>query len=210
MHDKVSIVIPTYNSMKYIDETIQSCVSQTHQNIEIIIIDDCSADGTRRYLQTLDNVVYIENKQNEGISKNVNKGVKISTGKYVIILGHDDILPNFHIEKMLDSFDDDTGLVHCNSIKINPLGDIISLSRKTGVQVRKSKHALKELIKSNYIQSCGLMFRKETFLSFGGWDERYRLYGEWLSYVKFAACSKIEYNSKTFGFHLSTLMNLPF
>ncbi|MBE0471698.1 MAG: glycosyltransferase family 2 protein [Methyloprofundus sp.] len=189
----VSIIIPTYNSGEYLKETVESCVNQTYKDLEIIVVDDCSTDGTIKYLRSLDNIKVFERDENQGISRNVNFGVKNAAGKYILLLGHDDILPCKHIELMMKEFEQDTGLVHCNALKIDADGKILNLARKPSEQLKKNKKALQQLSVDNFISSCGLIFKKDIFLSFGGWDEKYKLYGEWLSYIKFLQISEIKF-----------------
>lgn len=201
MTNKVSIVVPSYNSMEYINETLASCFSQTYSNLEVVVVDDGSTDGTRDYLDKNKNIIFLKNEQNCGISKSINRGVSATSGEFIILLGHDDILPCKHVEMMLESFCDGVGLVHCNALKINADGNIIRLARETAKQVNKTQDSLKSLAEDNFIQSCGLMFRKSVFESFGGWCEEYRLYGEWLAYIKFIGLSGIVYNKNAFALY---------
>lgn len=189
----VSIIILTYNSGEWLKDTIGSCFNQTYRELEIVIVDDCSTDGTLDYLRSLKIIKLIERDSNQGIPKNVNCGVKNSQGEYILLLGHDDILPCKHIELMMQEFEPNTGLVHCNSLKIDPNGNILNLARNPREQAKKNRKALQNLSVDNFISSCGLIFRKSIFLSFGGWDERYKLYGEWLSYIKFLQASEIKF-----------------
>jgi glycosyltransferase involved in cell wall biosynthesis len=189
----VSIIIPTYNSGIYLKQTIESCVNQTYKDFEIIVVDDCSTDGTIKYLRSLDNIKVFERDVNQGISRNVNFGVQNASGDYILLLGHDDVLPCKHIELMMKEFEQDTGFVHCNALKIDADGKILTLARKPSEQIKKSKNALQYLSVDNFISSCGLIFKKDFFLLFGGWEEKYKLYGEWLSYIKFLQISEIKF-----------------
>lgn len=54
--EKIAIIIPTFNSAKYLAETIECCKNQSYKNIEIIIVDDASTDGTQDFLNSLDDV----------------------------------------------------------------------------------------------------------------------------------------------------------
>ena len=99
--NKVTIIIPVYNSAAFIEETINSCLRQTYKAVEIIVIDDCSTDGTIDYLKNVNGITLYMNSENKGISKNLNFAVRECSGDYVIFLGHDDILPCTHVEKMI-------------------------------------------------------------------------------------------------------------
>lgn len=89
----VSIIMPTYNGEKYLNETIMSVLNQSYKNWELIIIDDYSTDNTRHILQELSdsriNVYY--NDKNEGIAYTRNKGITLARGEYIALLDQDDI-----------------------------------------------------------------------------------------------------------------------
>lgn len=90
----MSICIPTYNRAKYVGEAIQSVLSQTFQDYEIIVIDNCSDDHTKEVIDSLQDsrIRFIRNDWNIGSNKNINRSMAESSGKYMKILHSDDIL----------------------------------------------------------------------------------------------------------------------
>jgi len=92
----VSIIVPVYNSHKYLKKSLNSLINQTLKNIEIICIDDFSSDSSLKLLNELkkkDNRIrVIYNKQNLGPGSSRNKGLKIAKGKYIYFLDSDDWL----------------------------------------------------------------------------------------------------------------------
>ncbi len=199
---KVSILIPTYNGEKFIKATIDSCLSQTYPNLEIIVTDDCSTDGTIEILKKYgDKINLFINNANLGIVKNINNGVKLSTGSYFILLGHDDILPCQHVEQIITEFDDNTVAVHCNSIIIDSTGNKQKLSKNDSKQIKKTKNSLYRLSIKNFISSCGMIHKREIFDKVGGWDEKYKNYGEWLYYVNMLKFGTLKYTVKTKAFY---------
>src|ERR1700679_761230 len=86
----VSVVIPSYNSARYLGETIESVLAQTYAPVEIIVVNDGSTDTTAEIAQSYP-VQYVYQK-NGGISAARNIGVFHSRGKYVLFLDHDDRL----------------------------------------------------------------------------------------------------------------------
>jgi len=201
--EKVAIIIPTYNSMGFLEKTIESCKNQSYRNVDIIIVDDCSEDNTRLYLRTLDGVKIYLNEENKGLAKNLNFAVGKSDADYFIFLGHDDILPYSHVETMVQEIKTDKGigLVHCNAIKIDSAGAVLEFSRDNKVQSKKSERAMYFLAIDNFIQSCGMLVDRRKFLEIGGWDESFKLYGEWLCHVKLASKWKIRFCDKTHGYY---------
>lgn len=203
MKTKVSIIIPTYNGEKYIKETINSCINQTYHNIEIIVIDDGSNDNTVSILKEYGKKIRLYlNEQNQGISKNVNKGVSLSKGEYFILLGHDDLLAKNHVEVMINEFiNDNLVAIHCNSIIIDSFGKEIKLSRDNISQIKKTNNSMFELSIDNFISSCGMIHKKKIFEKVKGWDETYKFYGEWLYYIKSLEFGSIGYSEKVHAFY---------
>jgi teichuronic acid biosynthesis glycosyltransferase TuaG len=95
MSELVSIITPTYNSAKYIAETIQSVQNQTYQDWKMIIVDDCSQDETVEIIQELmeeDSRIHLfQLSKNSGAAKARNFGIEKVTGKYMTFLDADDI-----------------------------------------------------------------------------------------------------------------------
>jgi len=91
----VSVIMPVYNCETFIDEAISSIVNQTYENLEIIVIDDNSYDGTIEKLRLWQNqdsrIQLFINETNLGISKNLNLGIVNSRGKYIARMDGDDI-----------------------------------------------------------------------------------------------------------------------
>ncbi|WP_339834721.1 glycosyltransferase family 2 protein [uncultured Flavobacterium sp.] len=95
MNDLVSIITPTYNSGKYIAETIQSVQKQTHQNWEMILVDDCSSDNTidliKSFIANDNRIQLYQLESNSGPAVARNKGIENVSGKYMTFLDADDI-----------------------------------------------------------------------------------------------------------------------
>jgi glycosyltransferase involved in cell wall biosynthesis len=106
---KISIVIPVYNAVNYICETIESWLGQTTTVYEIIIQDDKSNDGTWELLNSLyssnKKIKLIRNDHNLGIGKNWNAAYENSTGNYVVIFNADDLVTSNFIAKSLEIFE---------------------------------------------------------------------------------------------------------
>ena len=102
--DKVSVIVPVYNAEKYIDITIESILTQTHKNLELIIVDDgstdCSASLCRDW-QKKDNRIRFYQQKNTGVSAARNLGLDHAAGQFITFVDADDYLNLNHIEKML-------------------------------------------------------------------------------------------------------------
>jgi len=95
MEDKVSIITPVYNSEKFLKESIQSVLSQTYSDIEVIAVNDGSTDDSLEILKQYEDKIIILNQKNMGLAEAVNAGIKKMSGHWLKWLSPDDILyPN--------------------------------------------------------------------------------------------------------------------
>ncbi len=106
---KVSLIIPVYNVAPYVYRCLQSVYSQTYQNIEIIIVDDCGTDNSIQIIEdfiqtnsTLRSIKLIHHPFNKGLSAARNTGIKESTGDYLYFLDSDDEITNNCIEILVN------------------------------------------------------------------------------------------------------------
>ena len=104
----VSIIIPVYNAQNYLKKCIDSVISQTYKNIEIILIDDGSSDGSKEickdYLTEDKRIVYLE-QENKGAYIARNKGLKIASGDYIQFVDSDDFLGPNYINTLVKAID---------------------------------------------------------------------------------------------------------
>lgn len=107
---KVSVIIPIYNSEKYLEEALKSIINQTLFDIEIICIDDGSTDKSRQilnYYATNDTRIVILSQENSGQGVARNEGIKIAKGKYIYFFDSDDILEENALELLYDEAEKD-------------------------------------------------------------------------------------------------------
>ena len=99
--EKVSIIIPVYNIKKYLEKCVESACDQTYKNMEILLVDDGSTDGSSSICDELakkDSRIIVVHKENGGLSSARNAGLEIATGKYIYFLDGDDTIENNLIE----------------------------------------------------------------------------------------------------------------
>jgi glycosyltransferase involved in cell wall biosynthesis len=113
----VSIVLPVYNGEKYLTESLDSVLSQTYQNWELVIINDGSTDGTENLILNYQDkrIKYLKNDGNKGIIFSLNRGIQESKGVYIARLDADDIALPFRIEKQVEFLSDNLDYVLCGS-----------------------------------------------------------------------------------------------
>lgn len=100
----VSILMPVYNAEPYLSEAIQSMLNQTYADFELIILDDCSTDGSADVIKSFTDarIVYHRNEINSGLANNLNTGLKLAKGKYVARMDGDDISLPHRLQTQVD------------------------------------------------------------------------------------------------------------
>jgi alpha-1,3-rhamnosyltransferase len=139
----VSVIIPSFNHFSFVEKAIQSVLNQTYENIELIVIDDCSTDNSHSLLEKLRseyNFHLIQNTKNEGVAKTINKGIEISTGEYVSFLASDDSWEKSKIELQVKILNKSSHVVCCatRAYPVDSLGKIIN-SNRVNMQVNSSE-----------------------------------------------------------------------
>lgn len=104
MNDLVSIIMPSYNTAKFIPETIESVIKQTYTNWELIIVDDCSTDNTDEVVKpflTDERIKYLKNEKNSGAAVSRNYALREAKGKWIAFLDSDDLWLPEKLEKQI-------------------------------------------------------------------------------------------------------------
>lgn len=105
MRPLVSVIVPIYNSEKFLAETIESILNQSYRNLEIILINDGNTDNSKQickeYSTKDKRIVYIEKENGEVVTAR-NYGITKATGEYILPVDSDDIIKNTYIEKAVD------------------------------------------------------------------------------------------------------------
>lgn len=103
MDELVSIIMPSYNTANYIEESIQSVINQTYQNWELIIVDDCSTDNTDTVVKKIQDVriKYLKNTKNSGAAISRNRALREAKGRWIAFLDSDDLWESKKLEKQI-------------------------------------------------------------------------------------------------------------
>lgn len=127
--DLISIIVPLYNSEKYLSKCIDSIISQTYKNLEIILINDGSTDNSLNILNKYikkDKRINLINKENGGASTARNIGLKESKGKYISFIDADDYVEKDYIEKLYESLiKNNADMAICDFYNVNENNEII-------------------------------------------------------------------------------------
>jgi len=101
MEDTVSVIIPVYNSAKFLKESIQSILSQSYENIEIIAVDDGSTDNSLEILNQFKSNIIVIHQKNQGLAGALNTGIEKMTGKWFKWFSPDDVMNPDAIEELV-------------------------------------------------------------------------------------------------------------
>jgi len=170
MKPLVSVIIPLFNGERYIAQTIESALSQTYPNIEIIVVDDGSTDSGPDIVQ--DYPVTLVHKENGGISSARNIGIKTAKAEFIALLDQDDLFMPRKIERQVKYL---TEHPEC-SLVFTP---VIGFDLERGIRKVFAGHVgrrvegdiFTDIYKSNYITPCSTLIRQEILAKTGLFDE---------------------------------------
>lgn len=162
---KVSVVLPTYNGEKYLAQSIESVLTQTYQNLELIIVDDCSTDGTpeiiRHFAEQDSRIRVIRNVENQKLPRSLNIGFRQAAGGYLTWTSDDNFYEDNAIEVMVRALEQnpDCGMVYCDMTCI--FEDGIKLSRPT--------LGIERLYVDDVVGAC-FLYRRQVLETVGEYD----------------------------------------
>lgn len=176
----VSIIIPYYNGGAFVEQTLSSAISQTYNNIEIIIVDDGSRDTIS--IDVFDKIEHTKVKKyrtiNQGLAMARNTAISMASGEIILPLDCDDLISNSYIEEAVSEFarDNDVGIVYSHACFFGLVNQYWDLP----------EFKMPDFLVNNCIFSAAL-FRREDWIRVGGYksDMKHGLedYDFWLSLV---------------------------
>jgi glycosyltransferase involved in cell wall biosynthesis len=179
----VSIIVTSYNHGKFVNQCLDSLINQTYKNIEIILADDCSRDNSQSILEQYcklypDKFVKLFQKENIGLTANLNEAMKIVKGDYICWVATDDYWVPGKIEKQVKLMEEnqDIGFCYSDVYIVNEDGQLIFdpfaekiKSLHTG-NVENIFHKL--MVHANFINAQTVMSRKSCYDKIGYFDEK--------------------------------------
>ena len=167
----VSVIMSTRNGSKTLHRAIESILVQTYSDLELIVCDDASTDNTleilTQYQEKDSRVVIVHNEENMGLSRSLNKCIRISRGEYIARMDDDDwAFPN-RFDKQIDflSHHPTYAFVGCNAITFDGDSD-------TGENNKPEVPQVKHLIKGSPYLHPSIMFRRESIEQVNGYSEK--------------------------------------
>lgn len=183
----VSVIIPAFNAMPHLPQTIESVLQQTFNDFEILIIDDASTDSTVEWIsQIKDHRIHlIQQTKNQGPNAARNLGINSAKGDYIAFLDADDIWEPAKLFKQVEILERDIhiGLIYTSATIMNEEGQV------TGrlFVARKEGNVWESLIQGNFVDCpSSVIVRRECFNQVGLFDVNFRCFEDWEMWIRIA------------------------
>lgn len=168
----VSIIIPYYNSMEFIGDCLNSVLSQSYSNLEIIIINDGSDTENTGYIETLlqdKRIVYLKNESKQGVAYSRNRGLSTATGEFLFFLDSEDILAVQAIEVLVENIGESPAIAGRTKRLLRPT-DLepaanppeLLVTKKVAADIFRSGSILNVVIKNSFIKEHNIRFFEGT------------------------------------------------
>jgi len=207
---KVSVIIPNFNHAPYLTQRIESILAQTYQDYEILFLDDCSTDDSKKIIDQYTNhpkvshIIY--NKENSGSTfKQWKKGVELSSGKYIWIAESDDWCEPTLLEVLVEGIEKDHDCVisYCQSYCLN---------NDYKIRFQSSHPSLSEIVDGNiYIQdylsvpvsifnASMALWKKDKFQFVPEELTSFRFCGDWYFWIQLCKHGKVHISGKLLNY----------
>jgi len=187
----ISIAMATYNGEKYLKEQLDSIYAQTYKDIEVIVSDDCSTDGTlgilKQYAKSK-GLKYYVNDSNLGLVKNFEKAITLCKGDYIALADQDDVWENTKLEVLARTIGENL-LIHSDCSLIDAEGKTIKPYWKGHIGFDMK---IENLLFGNVVTGCTVLFRKELLNTSLPFPEGLAYHDWWLA-ICAAKENKIHY-----------------
>jgi glycosyltransferase involved in cell wall biosynthesis len=207
---KVSIVLPSYNYARYMDERIQSLLNQTYGDFELIIVDDASTDNSIEVIKKYEENPKVKTKffsQNSGLPyKRWNDGAEMACGEYILFAGAGDACAPTMLEKLVEKLEanPNVGIAYCQSMQMDSESKLVRSMKKytdTLDKQRWSKDYVDKgtnecrylAIKNTIPNASAAMMRRQIFNELGGFDETLKLVADWMLWSKILTVADVAF-----------------
>lgn len=199
----ITVIMPSYNYARFISESIESVLTQSAGDLELLIIDDGSTDKSREIIADFAHkdhrVKALFHSKNEGISKTINDGFDVSSGKYIAITNADDVWAEDKIEQELGVLKNNENLIVWSEGAIiddrgNDTGKTFTQLHEA-TQKNKSGMIFDELLKRNFIMFSSILGLR-TILTKIRLDTKIKYMNDWLYFVDLAKDHEFYYIDK--------------
>lgn len=202
-----SVLMPVYNVEKYIVEAVESVLSQTFTDFELILLDDCSPDGSADIIKTFsdERIAYHRNDENLGLANNLNVGLDMARGKYVVRMDGDDIsLPN-RLQTQIEFLEANPDIDLCScGMEMFGKDDKVWIRERNPEQVKITMLFYSPILHASAVwrresfEKYNLRYRQEAFPA-----EDYDLWARAVKYCKLVNIPQVLYRYRIHGIQVT-------
>lgn len=172
---KITVLISVYNGEKYLREAIESILGQTFSDFEFLIINDASTDSSREIILSCKDsrIKLIDNEINLGLTKSLNKGLKLAQGEYVARMDADDVSLPSRLEKQVEFLENnpEIGVLGCRCHIIDGSDRIVGMTWNP----RGHRQIMSRILSENQMIHSSIIYRRRLLEELGGYDDNLKL-----------------------------------
>lgn len=201
---KVSVIMPCFNHAQFVVESANGILNQTQENLELIIVDDCSSDDSWEAIQGVAQkdlrVKTIRHTRNQGASKSRNDGLRVASGQFIGFCDADDIWEREKLEIQVNLLqaNPEYDVAYCDALIVNQEG--LPTGRRFSelfpVPKAPSGWLFRELVGRNFINMQGVLMRNGCVQSAGYFDERIKWVEDWWYWVRLSRHHRFLYSKE--------------
>jgi glycosyltransferase involved in cell wall biosynthesis len=208
---KVSILMPCYNVEKYVAEAVESILTQTFTDFELIVLDDCSVDKTAEIVKNFADkrIVYYKNEQNLGLVENLNVGLKLAKGELIARMDGDDISLPTRLETQVDFLNDNLDIALCSvGMELFGTEQAIWIRERDPEDVKITMMFYSPILhassvwRKSFFEKHNLIYKKEAFPA-----EDYDVWSRAVFYAKLVNLPNVLYRYRIHGVQVTKTNN---
>lgn len=192
----VSIVITSYNSEKYIKDAINSCLNQNYKDVEVIVIDGFSKDGTVGILKRFGSIIKYISEPDSGETEAMQKGLKVARGEIIGFLNSDDLLTPNSLSEVVSNFNSEPEVefVFGNAAYCDENGELVGKIKNL------SRVSYDYILNNNpdLVSQPAGFFARSMLLRIGGWNQSVNLVNDLELWLRVLHESKYKYCNSVF------------
>jgi glycosyltransferase involved in cell wall biosynthesis len=199
----VSVIMPCFNHATYVAAAMRSVLDQTHRDLELIVVDDCSSDGSWETISKLagsdSRITAIRHSRNQGVSKTRNDALDAARGEWIAFCDADDVWEPEKTATQLALLNANPSyqVTYCDSLIIDELGYPTGqrFSSRYPPPGARSRYLLLELITKNFINTQTVLMHQECLARVGGFDEDLRVLEDWWYWMRLSSHFQFLYST---------------
>ncbi len=183
----VSIIIPVYNQAQYLDTAIQSVLSQTYRDYEIIVVNDGSTDNTAEVACRYRDQIHYIFQENQGLAGARNTGIRAAVGNFIALLDSDDLWLEHYLERMIALTEENPQVCvyYCAAYCVNEEGSL--MEQIVGYRDIKPTALFAQILRSNFIIPSTVLIRKAIIDQAACFDMSLRSCEDWDLWLRLLA-----------------------